>query len=302
MSKIHVGVLRGGASREYEKSLSSGANILKNLPDKYIGHDILVTKDGVWHFEGLPITPEKLFKKVDVIFNALHGLNPEVLNIFHSHHFPHTGSRTLASSLSAHKGLSKKILGHQKIKIPHSIEVSDEGDIHRQSLEIFRKIPLSVAVSPVSNSNGEVFFSRNFIELENALRETFKLSPIALIEENISGKEASCIVINHFRGQKQYTLLPIETVSKISPGKFSKDEKAKLQDLAKRVHTALGLEHYSQVNFVVHPKRGIYLKNIETFPELGEDSLLSHSLSAVGGNMSHFIDHMIGLALTGKRK
>ncbi len=294
MSKIHVGVLRGGTSREYEKSLKSGASILKHLPEKYVGHDILIAKNSTWYFEGLPITPEKLFKKVDVVFNALHGVNKGVLHILDSHAFPYTGSGPLASSVSSHKGLSKKILSAQKFKIAHSMEAVDEGDPHKQSLDIFRKISLPVTVSP--NSSGEVFLAHNFFELEQALKNIFASSPVAILEEHIAGKAASCIVIDHFRGQKQYTLLPAETATKTSPGNFTQEEKAKLQELARRAHNTLGLGQYSEINFVVHPKRGIYLTSIEASPELGEDSLMSHSLRAVGATMPHFIEHVVGLA------
>ena len=64
MSKIRVGVLRGGPSVEHEISLLTGANVLTNLvEDKYQAIDIFISKSGQW-----PAFPE-----VDVIFNALHG-------------------------------------------------------------------------------------------------------------------------------------------------------------------------------------------------------------------------------------
>lgn len=297
MKKIHVGVLRGGTSREYETSLKSGANILKNLPERYIGHDILITKDGVWHFEGLPVAPEKLFRKVDVVFNALHGTHSNIQNILKSHHFPHTGSGALASSVSAHKGLSKKVLASYKIKTLHSMEAYDEGDSYAQSLNIFRKISLPASVKPLSShSNIQARIAKSFLELEAALKQAFKEAPAVLIEEHISGKLASCIVLDHFRGERHYSIFPIETINKIVPGNFSRQEKTKIQDIAKHAHQALGLEHYSQMNFVVHPKRGVYFIGANAFPELEEDSLLAHSLQAVGASMPHFIEHTIELA------
>jgi len=41
MSKIKIGVARGGPSSEYDISLKTGANVLKFLPEKYEGVDIL---------------------------------------------------------------------------------------------------------------------------------------------------------------------------------------------------------------------------------------------------------------------
>ena len=72
MSKIVVGVLRGGPSSEYDVSLTTGGSVLQHLPEKYIGHDIFISQDGVWHSYGLARPPEKILRKVDVVFNALH--------------------------------------------------------------------------------------------------------------------------------------------------------------------------------------------------------------------------------------
>ena len=35
--------------------------------------DILIDKEGTWHIDGLPQTPEQALRKVDVIFNATKG-------------------------------------------------------------------------------------------------------------------------------------------------------------------------------------------------------------------------------------
>ena len=56
-SKIRVAVLRGGPSSEYDVSLQTGDTVLKNLPEKYQGIDVLIDKHGVWHVAGLPKSP-----------------------------------------------------------------------------------------------------------------------------------------------------------------------------------------------------------------------------------------------------
>nr|KKS48983.1 MAG: D-alanine-D-alanine ligase [Candidatus Giovannonibacteria bacterium GW2011_GWF2_42_19] len=71
MAKINVGVLRGGPSSEYDISLKTGESVIANLlKEKYEVHDVLWTKDGVWHLDGFPKPVEKILRKVDVIFNA----------------------------------------------------------------------------------------------------------------------------------------------------------------------------------------------------------------------------------------
>ena len=54
---MRIGVLRGGVGHEYDVSLKTGATVLKHLPPQHQRHDILVTKDGTWHYNGVPIKP-----------------------------------------------------------------------------------------------------------------------------------------------------------------------------------------------------------------------------------------------------
>src|SRR3989344_1331585 len=107
MAKIRVGVLRGGPSAEYEISLLTGENGLKYLPPvKYQTHDILLSRDGVWHLNGFPSSPEKIFRKVDLIFNALHGEYGEdgkVQQFLETHSIPYTGSGAVALGLALRK-------------------------------------------------------------------------------------------------------------------------------------------------------------------------------------------------------
>jgi len=60
-SKTRVGVIRGGVTPEYYMSLAAGSYILNHIPkDRYQPVDILITKDGTWHKQGLAIEPHDL--------------------------------------------------------------------------------------------------------------------------------------------------------------------------------------------------------------------------------------------------
>ena len=73
MSRIKVGVLRGGPSSEYEVSLKTGAAVLKNLPEKYEAADVFIDKKGIWHTRGIETRPDRVLPHLDVAFIALHG-------------------------------------------------------------------------------------------------------------------------------------------------------------------------------------------------------------------------------------
>lgn len=113
MAKIRVGVIRGGPSSEYGVSLKTGSEVLKYLStDKYLPIDILIDRQGKWHWWGLPTTPDKIASRVDLVFNALHGEygeDGEVQSILDDLGIPYSGSGQLASALGMNKAMAKNI-------------------------------------------------------------------------------------------------------------------------------------------------------------------------------------------------
>jgi len=321
MSAIRVGVMRGGLGHEYEVSLRTGATVLDNLPrEKYQPRDVLITKDGQWHLDGLEISPERLKNSVDVVFNALHGdygEDGEVQMILDGMILPYTGSGRLASSLGMNKPAAKEIISRAGLKVPRGflLNYNPENRAEAVAYDAFLKISPPWIVKPsAKGSSVGVFLARTFDELVSAIEECFKISPSILVEEFIRGREATCGVVDDFRGQKIYPLLPVEIIPlakktffdyeakysgqsrEICPGQFSTEEKNLLGNLAAEVHQLLGLKHYSRTDFIVSP-RGVYVLEINSLPGLTTESLVPKSLSAVGVRLSDFIDHIITLAL-----
>jgi D-alanine-D-alanine ligase len=322
MSKKKVGVLRGGPSSEYEVSLKTGKSVIDNLADRYQVLDIFIDKNGVWHYLGAPIEPEKLFKKVDVIFNALHGTYGEdgtVQKLLDTFAVPYTGSTALSSAVGMNKVLSKKAYKNNKLKTPLHITISKKDNSPQIITNLFKSFPMPVVVKPVSGgSSVGTAIAKTLSELETAVTDALKYSDTALIEEFIVGKEATCGVVDNFRNEKIYALLPIEIrkpsdsaffdykakygggSEEICPGNFTTAEKKVIQDMAKEAHQALGLRHYSRSDFIINPRRGIYILETNTLPGLTSESLLPKSLAAVGCTLPDFLDHLIKLALDKK--
>lgn len=320
-SKITVGVLRGGPSSEYEVSLNSGSAVLSNLhPAKYTTRDILIDKDGVWHIAGSSRNPEQALKGIDVVFNALHGEYGEdgrVQRVLEHFSVPYTGSDVFGSALAMHKVFAKRRLMEEGVKTPHfGVVRIDGGELEAQTHTAFRSVPLPIVVKPATlGSSVGVSIAHNYHEFVSAVRRARSLAPIVLAEEMIAGREATCGVVESFRGQELYSLLPIEIVPpkekdffdyeakysggsrEICPGNFSPEEMKELQRLASIAHRALGLRHYSRSDFIVTPKRGIYFLETNALPGLTAESLLPKSLNAVGSELPEFLDHVIALAL-----
>lgn len=325
MIRKKVGVLRGGPSSEYEVSLKTGKSVIDSLTnhpvlaDRYDVLDIFIDKEGVWHHLGAPIKPEKLFKRVDVIFNALHGAYGEdgtVQKILDLFNVPYTGSTALASAIGMNKVLSKKIYANNKLKTPVHAVVSKKDNLQKEAVKLFKSFPMPAVVKPVSGgSSVGTAIAKTLSDLENAIVDAMQYDSKVLIEEFIAGKEATCGVIDNFRNENIYALLPVEIrkpsdseffdfkakysgkSEEICPGNFTAKEKKMIQDMAKYAHQALGLRHYSRSDFIIHPKRGVYILETNTLPGLTSESLLPKSLKAVGCTLPDFLDHLLQLAL-----
>lgn len=320
MSKIRVGVLRGGPSSEYDVSLKTGENVLKNLPEKYLGYDIFVSRDGVWHIGGMPFEVGDVADKIDVVWNALHGTYGEdgkVQGLLEAVGIPYTGSGVFASVLSMNKHMARRHLKDGPIKMPISEMVVRTENIAEMAMRLFRAFPQPCVVKPVANgSSVGVSVAHDFNSLVSALERAFAISDTVLVEEYIRGKEATCGVIDNFRGAEYYTLPPVEirvptgrffdnelkycgNTDEICPGNFTKEEKRALEEAALWAHRELGLRHYSRSDFIVS-SRGIYFLETNALPGLHDVALFPKELTAVGSNLAEFTDHILALAIARK--
>lgn len=324
MALIRVGILRGGIGHEYEVSLKTGASIIKNLAaDKYQPVDILITRDGTWHLGGKEVAPEYAIRSVDVIFNALHGEfgeDGQVQQILESVRSPYTGSRAVASVLGMDKPKAKEIFKQAGFKVPDGVVIKRDyqTDSEAVAYDVFQKIAPPWIVKPAgSGSSVGLYLAKTFPELIRAIDACFEISDRVLVEEYVRGKEATCGVVEAFRGQEHYALMPIEIVRPdgagvwdynnkysddhkiICPGRFTREEKAELERLAIEIHKVLGLSHYSRADFIISP-RGIYVLEVNTLPGMTETSLVPTALKSAGISYEHFLDHIVTLALNKK--
>ena len=319
-----VGVLRGGPSNEYEVSLNSGAavlDVLKNhFSDKYEPLDVFIDKQGIWHIDGLEVDPKDTAHRFDVAFNALHGTYGEdgkVQAFLEVHGIPFTGSGSLGSAVGMNKVLSKKVFKDHGIKSPYAREISSasiQSDVKTVVGGLFESFLMPAVVKPTaSGSSVGVSVVKYYDELPEALKSASAHSDSVMIEEFIPGIEATCGVIEGFRGHELYALPPIEIrpltgffdfeakyqgkSEEIVPATFSDKLKIAIEALAQRIHRALGLRHYSRSDFIIHPRRGIYVLEVNTLPGLTGESLMPKALRAVGSDTRELVDHVIQLAI-----
>lgn len=310
--------MRGGPSNEYEVSLKTGASVLAALDkEKYEARDIFISRGGEWHLHGVPMHPERALRGTDAAFNAMHGEFGEdgaVQRLLDGLAIPYTGSGAHASAVAFNKHRTREAVAPLGIKIAHGKVVDASRDIEALAHELFRSFPHPAMIKPVSGgSSVGTAIAESFHSLVWALERAFAISEKVLIEEFIKGREATVGVIDNFRGEPTYALMPVEIVpppaskffdydAKYSgqtlervPGHFTDEEKNILAAAARAVHEGLGLRHYSRSDFIVSP-RGIYFLEVNTLPGLTTESLLPKALAAGGTSLSQFLDHVISLA------
>ena len=328
-SKTKVGVLRGGPSQEYDISLTTGKHILSLLKkeplcEEYEPVDIFVDRDSVWHVGGVPMTAEEAVSKVDVLFNAMHGSyggDGRLQGILDSFAKPYTGTTALGSGIALNKSLAKEHFKNLGIKSPYykEIKIKLGEDVTPIALDLFKSFPMPVIVKPRSSGSSlGVFVAKNFNELISALESTRGFSEEIVVEEYLTGKEIISGFIEDFRGQDIYHTIPLEVkyekgsnhfdwASKTSgiydynvPAVISDEEKGIIENAIKSIKESLNLRHYGTFDFLIHPKRGVYLLEVNTQPSLHEESTLFKSLGSVGVKAHEFLGHILKLAMRRK--
>ena len=316
---MRIAVLRGGPSSEHHISLQTGANVINALKRRGISViDIIINRRGDWLIDGFHKKPAEALVAVDVAFIALHGKYGEdgqVQRILENCGVRYTGSRPYQSATAMNKILTKEILRDHNVKMPAHLRVNKAGvNIRRMAQTIESLFGHSYIVKPVNGGSSIDTYQVNGIhELVYALNEAFKNNDELLVEEYITGREATVGVVENFRGIDLYCLPEVEIkpppthsffsydvkyngeTSEVCPGRFSSEEKANLSRLAILTHNVLGLSHYSRSDFIVN-NNGIYFLEVNTLPGLTKESLIPKSLSAVGHDYDDFIWHLVLLA------
>lgn len=315
--------MRGGVGDEYEISLKTGSSVLKNLShEKYCIFDMLVTKNGEWHLNGIPTTPAKLVNQVDVVFNALHGEYGEdgkVQRILEQFKIPYTGSSVFASAIAMNKALSKYYFKKEGIKTPECLLVVGEDDVEKSARRIFRKLPAPYIVKPISaGSSVGISIAHDFDGLIKAIKNALHYNnKMVLVEEYISGREITCGVIDSMSTMEPYAISPVEivppeeteffnyeakyneTTLRVCPANLLSNTTKRIQEHAVKAHKALGMRHYSCSDFILS-KRGLYILETNSLPGLTETSLLPKALETAKLELPEFLDYVITLALERK--
>lgn len=312
-----IGVLRGGISDEYFLSLESGNNIIKALKEEgFDVHDMLLDKEGVLHIWGVPANLEDINKKVDLVWNSLHGRFGEdggIQELFDNHGISYTGSGVLSSSITHNKMVAKDFAKSLGINTPESILVIPEGgeSVSEVTQNIYKKMAPPWVVKPLrGGASIRTYFAFTPLELAQFVEESISFQEPFMVEQYIYGREASVGVIDGFRGQDNYVLPVVEVKSPsrgihthedrkkdesfVVGGNFRNNEKEMLTKMAKDLHKHFNARDYSQSEFIVDKNGKVWFIETDTSPLLHDKSPFVQALSAVGSSLKELVRVILG--------
>ena len=329
--KLKVAVLAGGKSPEYDISLISATEVIKNLDiKKFEILPILISKNNAsWQirnrkqiFLNTPIIrPAKnsvktdyasIIKnnKVDVIFIAMHGPYGEdgrIQGLLELLGIPYTGSGVLASALGMDKIYSRRLFVQAGLNVPKYLVLS-KNDLPNK---IFKTLKLPLFVKP-SNQGSSVGVSKvtKKSDLKKALKLAFGFSDLVMVEEYLEGREITVSVL----GNENPLALPVvEIVPKtdffdykakyneklcdeIVPERISKKLTSDAQKVAIVAYQTLGCRGFGRVDMIIQNKK-IYVLEVNTIPGLTPMSLFPKAAKAAGISYPQLLDKIINLAV-----
>ena len=77
---------------------------------------------------------------------------------------------------------------------------------------------------------------------------------------------------------------------------LSMEEHWMAKNAAGQIHKKLSLGHYSRTDFILHPKRGLFVLEINSLPQLHRESVFHQSLKLAGTSFKDFLGHVVELA------
>ena len=276
------------------------------MSDKWKPVDILIDTDGVWHADGLPLKPAELINKVDLVWNTSH---PNFSVILKSFDIPNIGVDAFSFLLKDNRSILEEHMKSIGVRMPRHFVIpayqedfsarggsASGGDgskdrfILRKAKEVHEKFsPPWVVKSLTNDFNIGIHIANTYPELIDALADIVNHDKSILVEEFITGKEIKMHSVSGFRGQAIYNLPAV--------GNFSVMEKDNLNEISKNIHKHLNISNYLNSSFVLHPKRGIFLKEISFFPDVKNDSHFHQTSLYIGSSPKQIIDHILDSAL-----
>ncbi len=302
MKNKKVLVVLGGTSGERAVSLDSGKACIKALKKK--GYKVFV-------FDPKK-KPLNLInkKKIDIIFNALHGKDGEdgvAQSYFEYLRIPYTHSGVVSSYNAMNKVISKEIFKKNKINSPKYfvLEKENYNSVFLNKMMKKNKMKFPVVVKPVSEGSSiGVKICKNTTDINKAIIFLLKKYSELILESYIGGQEIQVAVINgtplgaiELKPRRKFYDYKAKysraaNTKHIMPANLRKSDYKKALNLAQRAHSSLGCKGITRSDFKFFKKK-FYLLEINTQPGMTNLSLVPEIANYKGISFENLVEKIL---------
>jgi len=297
-------LVQGGISSEREISLRSGKACAKAL--KQLKHKIIIFDPAKEHLSKI----KQYKKKIDLIFNALHGRDGEdgiAQSYFEYFKIPYTHSGIISSMNAMDKIISKKIFKKNTLLTPNYIHLDTFNYKKYLKKKVLKNLnfsyPMVVKPSNEGSSIG-VEICKNYNQLKISIVKLIKNYKILIVENYIAGQEIQVAVING-KGLGAIELKPrrkfydykakyskTALTQHIMPANISKNNYDKVLKLAEKAHRVLNCKGVTRSDFKLINNK-FYLLEINTQPGMTDLSLVPEIAKYSGITFTNLIKKII---------
>ncbi len=281
-------------------------------------------------FDDLDLLRQKLRAFVpDVIFNLAdqfknnRAFDQNIVSFLEMHGVPFTGCGSTGLTLCKHKGISKKILGYHRIRVPEFVTIARGKRIGRP-----KRLRFPILVKPLKEEASYGIAQASFVETDEQFKERVqfiheKCDGDVIAEEYVEGRELYVSILGNHRLQ----VFPIRELvfqqvppdePKIATYRAKWDEEyrkrwglrnrfaegldpavaGRIEQICKRIYRLLTIDGYARLDLRVTPDNEVYFIEANPNPILAEEE--DFAQSALKANVAYpdLIDRIIRLGLS----
>lgn len=308
MKQKRIAVVVGGPSSEAEVSRNTGAAIADALTSK--GYAV----------ETIELVPQQLVetlkeKKIDVVFNALHGRYGEdgvLQGLCEMMGLPYTGPGVMASAVGMSKVMSKCAFQGAGIPTsPFAYYFSSQGlDVIADDIVSRFDLPLVIKSSAQGSTIGTVIVSE-ISEIRPALEEAFRYGPAIIAEAFLDGEEFTVAVMDDMAmpviqivsrtgRYDYYSKYTPGAAQHLCPAPISPELTETMQNLALQVFHLCQCSGVARVDIMTNSQGEPFVLEINTVPGMTATSLVPDAARAMGLSFEDLCEKILLEASVGK--
>lgn len=310
---MKVAVIQGGPSAEAEVSRRSASGVCGAL--RKAGHDAVAVELGP------ELAASLASGGFDVAFPATHGRFGEdgcLQGLLEIVGIPYVGSGVLASSTGIHKVFAKLAFAAAGLPIAQQVVLRAGCDPDASAREVRERLGAAVVVKPASQGSAigvtPIHASASQGELVAAIRSALAFDDTVLVERFVSGREATCAVLDtpETGGLRALPVTEIfadkadwyDFASKYAtggsrhqcPADLPEAVFSRIQQIACSAHRALGCRDLSRVDFIISEgpvDQALTLLEVNTIPGMTATSLYPEAAAAAGIPFDRLCDILV---------